>query len=691
MIKTRSSQYELLYYDPEIKRTLRRIRKEQRKIQVDLEFNLEKLFEEESNMAERTLKELGAPKLDDEPLCIVFPTLERPLKLNSGFFNLLHKFYGNAGEDPHRHLKEFIVVCSTMKPEGINQDHIRIHAFPFSLHDLAKDWLYSLSPGSLTTWEALQKAFLEKFFPASRIGSIRKEICGIRQHASESLYEYWERFKRLCASCPQHQISDQLLIQYFYEGLLPNDRGMIDAASGGALVDKTPTQAKELISNMAQNTQQHSVRNDVKRVNEIDLSGVKSQLQENAQQIATLTTLVSKLVGNESKARVCGICSDLSHPTDACPTLQTEDVNALGGFPGQPQRKYDPFSSTYNEGWRDHPNLKYGPKPPVPQNTNPRPYVQQNFQPALSNSSSLEGMVKNLATQIGQVHNQGVQYQQKTDTHLQNIDTQIGQICTSLSNLESQLSGKLPSQPHPNPKEQVNRVILKDPEEANELEELEVISEESSNTIKLLDAINVVPKYQMLFEQYLSNNDIHDPNEFSKEWLSSLPVKCKDPGSFSIPYRIGKHCYRKCMLDLGSSVNILPYEIYMMYEFDSLQSTNHTLALSDNTEVKIVGVLNNALIRVKNIFFLDDFYVIDTKNESTILLGRPFLKTSKALIDVANGSVVLESNGEKIELNMIDKDLIPEANATNYVANFLSRLESTIWKQYLMEWLPKWV
>ncbi|KAL2903823.1 hypothetical protein RDABS01_002533, partial [Bienertia sinuspersici] len=75
MVKTRSSQYKLLYYDPEIERTLRRIRKEQRKIQADLEFDLEKLFEEESNMAERTLKELGAPKLDDEPLCIIIGTI----------------------------------------------------------------------------------------------------------------------------------------------------------------------------------------------------------------------------------------------------------------------------------------------------------------------------------------------------------------------------------------------------------------------------------------------------------------------------------------------------------------------------------------------------------------------------------------------------------------------------------------
>ncbi|KAL2930393.1 DNA damage-inducible protein 1 [Bienertia sinuspersici] len=68
--------------------------------------------------------------------------------------------------------------------------------------------------------------------------------------------------------------------------------------------------------------------------------------------------------------------------------------------------------------------------------------------------------------------------------------------------------------------------------------------------------------------------------------------------------------------------------------------------MADNTEVKFVGVINNALICVKNIFFLDDFSVIDTKHESIILLGHPFLKTSKALFDVANGSAIVESNGE---------------------------------------------
>ena len=56
----------------------------------------------------------------------------------------------------------------------------------------------------------------------------------------ESLYEYWERFKKLCASYPHHQINEQLLLQYFYEGLALMEWNMIDATSGGALVDKTP-------------------------------------------------------------------------------------------------------------------------------------------------------------------------------------------------------------------------------------------------------------------------------------------------------------------------------------------------------------------------------------------------------------------------------------------------------------------
>ena len=68
-----------------------------------------------------------------------------------------------------------------------------------------------------------------------------------------------------------------------------------------------------------------------------------------------------------NQPRLCGICCAPDHPTDACSTLQETkqviDVSTMQ--PGQPfrpqQQQYNPYSNTYNPGWRDHLNLRYGP------------------------------------------------------------------------------------------------------------------------------------------------------------------------------------------------------------------------------------------------------------------------------------------------------------------------------------------
>ena len=75
---------------------------------------------EEVRMA--TLRELAAPNLEAQPLSITYAALDKPLKLNSGFINLLPKFYGLAGDDPYRHISEFLITCSAMVPEGIPED-----------------------------------------------------------------------------------------------------------------------------------------------------------------------------------------------------------------------------------------------------------------------------------------------------------------------------------------------------------------------------------------------------------------------------------------------------------------------------------------------------------------------------------------------------------------------------------------
>ncbi|RDX97155.1 hypothetical protein CR513_20105, partial [Mucuna pruriens] len=376
---------------------------------------------------DRTLKELATPDVVYQPWCIQYPQLEpaQTYELKSGLIHLLPKFHGLAGEDPHKHLKEFHVVCSTMRPQGIPEDYIKMKAFPFSLDGAAKDWLY-LQPALFNTWGDMKRTFLEKFFPASRTATIRKEICGIRQHTGETLHEYWERFNKLCATCPHHQISEQLLIQYFYEGLSMMDRSMIDAASGGALMDKTPVAARHLISNMASNTQQFGIRgpNPSRPVNEI--GAASNQRLEN--QLTELTSLVRQLAVSQHHpamaAKVCGICTSVEHPTDLCPTLQetessqTESVGAVGGFQYGKQsyqnRQFDnppygkqPFRSNPQPGpyaaqrAGSMPNASYGTtgyQQPSPQYTAPSFPPQQQRTPTQGNPPSLEDLMKQLAT-----------------------------------------------------------------------------------------------------------------------------------------------------------------------------------------------------------------------------------------------------------------------------------------------------
>jgi len=87
--------------------------------------------------------------------------------------------------------------------------------------------------------------------------------------------------------------------------------------------------------------------------------------------------------GNVQQVKVCSICSLQGHASDMCPTMQEdyiEQANAVdGAFNGQPQRKYDHFSHTYNPGWRDHPNLRYGNQPQ--QGNQGRQFHPHGFQP----------------------------------------------------------------------------------------------------------------------------------------------------------------------------------------------------------------------------------------------------------------------------------------------------------------------
>ncbi|XP_071939221.1 uncharacterized protein [Coffea arabica] len=570
----RSSRTGELIYDAEVEKAARKRRQETKRRKQGHLFAANESAEDEVSMANnQTLRELAAPELTHQPLCITFPTLAEntAFELKSGLIHLLPSFHGLSGEEPHKHVKEFEVVCSSMKPPGVTEEQIRLRAFPFSLKDAAKDWLYYLPAGSITTWAQLKKKFLEKFFPASRAASLRKEICGIKQYPGESLYEYWDRFNKLCTRCPQHQISEQLLIQYFYEGLQSTDRSIIDAASGGALANKTPREAWELIEAMAENSQQFGFResNPSRKVNEVEISSLQQQMSE-------LTSVVRQLAMRDTpRAKVCGICTSMDHCTDTCPILQedgAEQVNMAGGVPA-PRRQYDPYSNTYNPGWRDHPNFSYGNRQ---QNSFPHrpPGFQQPWQPksqpsSSNTGSSLEDIVKSLATTTAQIQQETRQFQQETRSLTTNMaqlqqetraltmstnqfqqDTKAGmkdmeirmsQMATAINRLESHVYGKLPSQPEANPRN-VSAMTLRSGKEVDGPKVLNSKSKSEEEIEKEIEEEgrireeSKVPKYAKFLKDLCVNKRKLRGDErvmvgenVSAVLQRKLPPKCGDP------------------------------------------------------------------------------------------------------------------------------------------------------------------
>ncbi|KAM2770313.1 hypothetical protein PS2_012976 [Malus domestica] len=255
-------------------------------------------------------------------------------------------------------------------------------------------------------------------------------------------------------------MKDELLLQYFYEGLLLIERQMLDASAGGALVDKTPTAAKTLISNRALNAQQYEGVGQKSNPRQHQVNEV-SAITELQNQMANLTTLLSQVVEGPKVQNMaaCGVCSMQGHLTDKCPQLIKnggwETLNAVG-FGNQYQPRNDPFSNTYNPGWRDHPNFKWRePQQGQQQSTfrqQPPGFYQKPFapnqpqaQPAQKSGSSIDNdQIFNLLTSMAQS-------MQIKDKRVDELEKQVGQIAEFVGQFQEH--GKLPSSTVVNPRE----------------------------------------------------------------------------------------------------------------------------------------------------------------------------------------------------------------------------------------------
>ncbi|KAJ9162800.1 hypothetical protein P3X46_022544 [Hevea brasiliensis] len=208
--------------------------------------------------------------------------------------------------------------------------------------------------------------------------------------------------------------------------------------------------------------------------------------------------------------------------------------------------------------------------------------------------------------------------------------------------------------------------LAKTKKEEQEKEILETFRKVEVN-IPLLDAIKQVPKYAKFLKELcttkhkLRNNEkISVGENVSALIQQKLPPKCKDPGLFSIPCRIGDSKFERAMADLGASINVMSNSVFQTLNLGPLKETSVIIQLADRSNAYPLGVVEDVLVQVGELIFPTDFYILDmedsvpTSKSALILFGRPFLKTSKTKIDADDGTLTMEFDGETVKFNIFD-------------------------------------
>ena len=193
---------------------------------------------------------------------------------------------------------------------------------------------------------------------------------------------------------------------------------------------------------------------------------------------------------------------------------------------------------------------------------------------------------------------------------------------------------------------------------------LEVLRQVKVN-IPLLDLINQVPTYAKFLKDLctIKKGLGIEKKAFLTEHVSAIiqskyPVKCKDPGSPTIPVNIGGNFIDKSLLDLGASVNLMPYSVYLQLGLGELKPTTITLSLADRSVKIPKGIVEDVLVKIDKFYYRVDFVVLDTEpssnepNHVPIILGRPFLATANAIINCRNGIMQLTFGNMTLELNI---------------------------------------
>ncbi|GJT40953.1 reverse transcriptase domain-containing protein [Tanacetum coccineum] len=244
------------------------------------------------------------------------------------------------------------------------------------------------------------------------------------------------------------------------------------------------------------------------------------------------------------------------------------------------------------------------------------------------------------------------------------------------------------SAPMPNPKPSIPYPSRRNDEKrrknANEqIEKFYEIFKDMSFEISFMDALTLMPKFASTLKALIGNKEklsemARTPlNEHcSAVILNKLPEKLGDPGRFLIPCKFPGMDECLALADLGASINLMPFSVWKKLNLPNLTPTCMTLELADRSISRPIGIAKDVNVKVGVFQFPADFVVVDFEPDPRVplILGRCFLKTSRALIDVYEGELTLRVDNEAITYNL-DQTSRYSVNYNDMTANRIDVVE----------------
>ncbi|XP_073138598.1 uncharacterized protein [Henckelia pumila] len=181
--------------------------------------------------------------------------------------------------------------------------------------------------------------------------------------------------------------------------------------------------------------------------------------------------------------------------------------------------------------------------------------------------------------------------------------------------------------------------------------------------IPFADALLQMPRYAKFLKEILASKRkieehamVNLTENCSELVQNKIPPKLKYSGSFSIPFMIGDMVFHKTLCDLGASINLMPFFVFRKLGMGEPKPTRVSLQLAVRSIKYPCGIIEDVLVKVDKFIFPVDFVVLDMEEDldMPLILGRPFLATEKALIEVQKGKLLLRVGEEKITFNVFD-------------------------------------